>query len=427
MGSRVPARPPLSQGGRPVRYLLPMRESLTVENPAMAVPPKAAESFSLLQGGPIYRFLRLLNLTAPNPKRIWIAFPAAVALTWIPLLACSIVSGDAAGARVKIPFLFDFWTNTRFLVTLPVLMVAESLIDARIRHAADHFVDAGLVTEDCLPAYRALLGKLVRLRDSPVAGLLLMILAIAGPIWLNQTKLITKELSSWQFQTAGEKLTPAGWWLTLVSNPLYRLALIRWLWVLVVWTVFLKHVVRLPLRFSPSHPDKAGGLGFLGHTQLFFGALTFALSAAVAGGFANLLTYEGSSIMALRFGIVAFCVAAIAVLAIPLLFLAPRLFQIKQQGLNDYGVLACEYTRDFDQKWLRRGRRASTALLGTPDLQSLSDLNQSYAVVKEMKILMIDRHILLGLAIPPIVPMLALAISTVPLDAIIKAVLRLLA
>jgi len=154
-----------------------------------------------------------------------------------------------------------------------------------------------------------------------------------------------------------------------VSNPLYRLVLIRWLWLLVVWTEFLRRVVRLPLRFSLCHPGKAGSLGCLGHTQVFFGIITFALSAAVAGGFANLMTYEGSSIAALKFGMFGFRVAAVAVLVVPLLFLAPRLFEVKQRGLNDYGILASEYTRDFDRKWLRPAQPARESLLGTPDIQ----------------------------------------------------------
>jgi hypothetical protein len=341
------------------------------------------------------------------------------------MMLLTLAAGDLVGHRVKIAFLFDFWTNTRFLVTLPLLVVAEALIDPRTRHAVNRVVDAGLVTEEHLPAYETLLRQIVRLRDSPIAGVVLVIVALAGPIWLSQA-LVTRELSSWQHVSLGKQFTPAGWWLALVSNPLYRLVLIRWLWLLVVWTEFLRRVVRLPLRFSPCHPDKAGGLGFLGHTQVFFGVITFALSAAVAGGFANLLTYEGASIAALKFGIVGFWVAAVSVLVVPLLFLAPRLFEVKQQGLNDYGVLASEYTRDFDHKWLRQAWPVREALLGTPDLQSLSDLNQTYSVVREMRVIMIDRHTLLRLAIPPIIPMLLLLVSTLRVEAVLKAVLRLL-
>jgi hypothetical protein len=387
----------------------------------------AVEGVSLVRGGLIYGLQKRLGLTPNDAKGCHRAALATITVTWVPLALLAFAAGDLVGHRLKIAFLFDFWTNTRFLVTLPLLVVAEALIDARTRLAVNRVIDAGLVTEEHLPAYQALLRQVARLRDSPIAGSALVVVAIAGPIWLSQAKLVTRDLSSWQYISVGKQFTPAGWWLALVSNPLYRLVLIRWLWLLVVWTEFLRRVVRLPLRYSPCHPDKAGGLGFLGHTQVFFGIITFALSAAVAGGFANLLTYEGSSIAALKFGIFGFWVAAVAVLVVPLLFLAPRLFEVKQRGLNYYGILASEYTRDFDRKWLRPAEPARESLLGTPDIQSLSDLNQSYSVVREMHVVMIDRHTLLALAIPPVIPMLLLLVSTLRVEAVLKAVLRLLA
>jgi hypothetical protein len=109
----------------------------------------------------------------------------------VPLALLAFAAGDLVGPRLKTAFLFDFWTNTRFLVTLPLLVVAEALIDARTRHAVNRVVDAGLVTEEHLPAYQTLLRQVARLRDSPIAGIALVVVAMAGPIWLSQAKLVT--------------------------------------------------------------------------------------------------------------------------------------------------------------------------------------------------------------------------------------------
>lgn len=116
---------------------------------------------------------------------------ATIAVTWVPLALLAFAAGDLVGPRLKIAFLFDFWTNTRFLVTLPLLVVAEALIDARTRHALNRVVDTGLVTEEHLPAYQTLLRQVARLRDSPIAGIALVVVAMAGPIWLSQAKLVT--------------------------------------------------------------------------------------------------------------------------------------------------------------------------------------------------------------------------------------------
>ena len=41
--------------------------------------------------------------------------------------------------------------------------------------------------------------------------------------------------------------------------------------------------------------------------------------------------------------------------------------------------------REFDQKWLRGGAPADESLIGSGDIQSLADLANSFAVVREMR------------------------------------------
>jgi hypothetical protein len=67
-----------------------------------------------------------------------------------------------------------------------------------------------------------------------------------------------------------ERLTVAGWWYAFVSLSLFRFVLARWYFRLIVWYIFLWRVSRLPLRLNPLHPDRAGGLGFLGNSVRAF-------------------------------------------------------------------------------------------------------------------------------------------------------------
>ena len=50
-----------------------------------------------------------------------------------------------------------------------------------------------------------------------------------------------------------------------------------------VWTRFLWHVTKLNLFLTPTHPDGAGGLGFLGKGSISFGVILFALSSVIFG------------------------------------------------------------------------------------------------------------------------------------------------
>jgi len=70
----------------------------------------------------------------------------------------------------------------------------------------------------------------------------------------------------------------------------------RFLYRIGIWWVFLWKTSRLDLRLDATHPDGAGGLGFLGLTLRTFKEAAFAISTSFAGGLASmvLLTqYEG--------------------------------------------------------------------------------------------------------------------------------------
>jgi hypothetical protein len=80
----------------------------------------------------------------------------------------------------------------------------------------------------------------------------------------------------------------------------------------------------------------------------------------------------------------------------------------------------------FESKWLHGRRPAEEALLGSPDIQSLADLNNSYAVVRDMFIVPIDKRTLVGLAMATLLPMVPLLFLATPADELIKTVLRFL-
>jgi hypothetical protein len=68
-----------------------------------------------------------------------------IVITWLPLLALSIAEGHAWGDSVKVPFLFDVDVHARFLLALPLLIVAELVVHRRMRLVVGTFVKRGLV------------------------------------------------------------------------------------------------------------------------------------------------------------------------------------------------------------------------------------------------------------------------------------------
>ena len=88
----------------------------------------------------------------------------------------------------------------------------------------------------------------------------------------------------------------AGWWLGLVSLPVFQFILLRWYFRLFIWTSFLWQVSGIELQLVPTHPDRAGGLGFLGAVAYAFAPVLLAQGAMLAGMIANQIFYAGATL-----------------------------------------------------------------------------------------------------------------------------------
>jgi hypothetical protein len=388
-----------------------------------------ADAFSLTRGGPLYRFQ--LRLGAAKEERIQVVRRALVAtlITWLPLLLLSAVQGLAFGKHLQIPFVQDLAVNVRFLIALPLLIISEVGIDHRLRITVNHFLKSGLVKEADLPSFEAVIEKVTRLRDRVLPEIVMLVVGYLPSLSVHSPEILIRNISSWHFvQTpSGETLSYAGWWFGLISVPVYRFLLLRWVWRMFLWASFLWRVSKLNLVLIPTHPDMAAGIGFLSEAQLRFGLIAFACGAVVAGQMGNAIAYQGATVGGLKFTIIAYCVVATLVLAAPLLLLVPTLLPVKKRGLLEYGALATGYTQTFDAKWVHGRPPEGETLLGSSDIQSLADLGNSFAIVRGMRAAPIDKGTLIGLAVAAVLPMAPVLILGTPADQLIRTVLKLLA
>jgi hypothetical protein len=110
----------------------------------------------------------------------------------------------------------------------------------------------------------------------------------------------------------------------------------------------------------------------------------------------------------------------------PLLLFAPQLAQAKRTGNREYGTLAERYVREFDTKWLRGGAPAEEPLVGSGDIQSLADLNNSFEVVRTMGIAPITKTTFVQLVAATLVLIAPLALTMMPLEELFKKLLGIL-
>ena len=108
----------------------------------------------------------------------------------------------------------------------------------------------------------------------------------------------------------------------------------------------------------------------------------------------------------------------------PLLVFTPGLSRAKRAGLADYGKLASTYVTAFANKWIR-GEENDSELLGTGDIQSLSDLGQSYSVIREMRVVPFGLQDITRLAATTAVPLLPLALTVFSLEELVMRLLKI--
>ena len=80
---------------------------------------------------------------------------------------------------------------------------------------------------------------------------------------------------------------------------------------------------------------------------------------------------------------------------------------------------------EFDEKWLRGGAR-DEALLGAADIQSLADLANSYAVVRQMRSVPFSFSDVKVLLAAFLVPMLPLLLTMMPLEELAQRLIKII-
>jgi hypothetical protein len=399
-----------------------------VDRTALADVPGSAsvvDTFSLVVGGPFYAALRRLMLVGPAANirgRLLVFF----ALTWVPLFVLAALSGTAVGNQVTVPLVRDYSMYGRLWVGLPLLIIAEIAIDPRLHRVAVTFDRSGIIGDADIATYRAALERVGSLRDSGLAELLLVLLASVPFFMLDGFEWNAPRITTWHSTTAGG-LSAAGWWFAFVSSPLLRFLLLRWLWRGVLWGILLYHVTRLKLHLMPTHPDLLGGLGFVLAAQRQFGILFAAIGAILAGQYGNAIAYLGMEIGETKVAMAVYVCLAVLLVLCPLVLFVPQLAEVRRDGMSRYSQVARELTEAFDAKWARGQRHTGEAMLGDPDPSSLIDYVDSFNVVRNMRVLPINKELVLQVAAQAAAPLAVVWIVATPLDEIISGLVKMVA
>lgn len=346
----------------------------------------------------------------------------ATAIGWVPLAIFSALQGRAA----FLSFLTDFATQSRFLIVIPVLILAASPVHARYALVAHHF-ETSLIADNEQSRFQLQWRSYENLKDSTTVRVLLLLLTYALAAWLSEFLPEGPEFLNWWRGSSGFRFFSfAGTWAMFISYPILVYLTLLWLWRQLIWARFLRSTTRLNLRLIATHPDHLGGLGFIEAALLGQLPFSFCLGVVLAGAIANRVFHEGQKVIAYRFLAPALIAVALLISVAPYFLFTPTLMQMRRRGMLKYGALARAVGEQFEQKWLDRANSMNVDDLETQDFSATCDLYGVVHNIEEISIVPVAAINVYVFVIVALIPCIPVVIAAIPFDLLMRAVLRLM-
>ena len=362
---------------------------------------QAIREFGIGEGGLLRRVEKAVGLTT-LPRQII----AAVALTWVPVVALSLVNERLTGVRE--PLVHAPALHVRLLVTVPVLLTLDHVFPYICRLTLRQLVSQGFLPDAVQERFDRMLRSTTHLADSLWPELLLAGLAFG----LGIAAMIGVIPGS-AFRHGGGGLTAAHVWYALADWPVLQFLLWRSLWRWAIWVRVLFALSRFDLALLPPHPDRCGGICFLRLPSIGYCAtLLFAISAVLCSDQSSRFA-PGMSLVGFAPLLAVFATAGTLIAFGPLLLFVPMLVRLRGVGRIQYTELASAYGRGFQRQWIERPD--PTGRLGAGDTQPLADLAVIYReTIDRLRWLLFGKRDMVVLLIATLLPMVPIMLLHVP-------------
>ncbi len=375
------------------------------------------QSFQLSSGGLVHLVQQRMRGPDAGDFPIPTQFLIAVTLLWLPLVILTLIEGTFVGDEVAQSFIQDVVPQVRFLIALPLLLLADLAINPAVSVAIRSLERSGVIPNDQQSRFQAVLAELEKGRDSIWPDVVMLALAFSFT-WLFQPgygdSAIQTADTSWLWSVADETvdLSTAGWWYVLISAPFFQFILFRWIWRFLIWAGFLYRVSRIPLALQPTHPDFAGGLGVLGLTQQTFSVVFVAFATVMSSTIAHNILFEGDTFRDSRPEIIVFIVVCVAFIYAPLLSFAKKMYSARRIGLSQYGALGYRLSDAFSARWITgAGPDVGAKLKDSTDSSTMADYGATFDAVRSMRIIPVTLRGVVAVAAALAVPFLPLYLT----------------
>lgn len=372
--------------------------------------------FSLVRGGPFHSLqqkLGLLNADGLPEARTALVLVVA---TWLAPALLTLAQGSPWTGSYAANFFLDPGSYARLLIAMFVLTIVDRSAHRRLNRLLSGFVESGIVGGSQREAFVESLRAADRRTSSGSAEALILIGAY-GLAFLTIDRTLALEADFWVEGTLSG-LNPAGWWWLLVSTPLYFFLMLRWFWRLGVWAWLLATISRLPLQLVPTHPDRAGGLGFLTLFPMVFVPFTFALSTVIASSVLQQVVFGHLSFDMLR-GITVAWLAVVGLLFIgPLCVFSPTLLKLRESALLENSELVARIHRRGVEQLLAQEQTGQA--LDPECISTMADIAPTVETVRRIRLLPLELWAVIPLAVAAAAPLIVVASVQVPIAELLQ-------
>jgi hypothetical protein len=234
------------------------------------------------------------------------------------------------------PLIFDLSVHTRFLISWPLLVFAGRLVDVQANVVVTQLYESQLAPR---PDLDAIFDRAERLRDNGWVEAGIATIALLGGVatlWgLTGASGIIHGATS-----AGT--TMMRFYYAAFGLPLLQFVATRWFWRWCIWCYVVISVSRLPLKVLGTHPDRAGGLGFVTAPLTGFSAFVASLASVLSAAWLTQIVDNRMTAPAALPTLLVFLVSMFAIGYGPLLMFTRHVYKALRKALNDYGRLALE-------------------------------------------------------------------------------------
>jgi hypothetical protein len=370
------------------------------------------KDYAFVPGGIIWK---IIDRTGFEQKSIRFKIVMVVILAlvcWLPIALLSFV--QLGWHQFSLLFIRDIATQAKFLFVFPILLFARHSVNKSLAKTIYTFYESKIIDKDNHEKFQSKIDWLIRWRNSLLVDILLVIL-VYSVLYVRETTLSDVADFSTPWLAFKDKISAAGWWYIIFSLPVFQLVLYRWLYSTITWIIFLWKISKIDLKLSSLHPDGMGGLGFLKYTQLSFFPVALALSSIVAAGLNNLMIFSDASIYDFPVLIISLLVFVFLLFVLPLFVFIPLLASVKRKYFLKYSKDAWDFARAYEKEldeYYATGENR-------PDTSWHVDLIGSFEQTANMKVVPMDKVILIAFVSAVIFPFIPVVAQEIPLKDLI--------